>query len=159
MLPADRYNLVDGPNIDFCTFCNARKERPDLVFVSIDAPPSEDTIPGTVEAIDNSQPGVRASRVRDGTGSGEGKMIIERMPMMCSDCIGQAADRIGLGDRAPLLAEIDELRQERDGVAAALEESELHRQEAEAALRGTAVYERMLNAGQSNGGAQPARRG
>ncbi|HMJ02275.1 MAG TPA: hypothetical protein VK506_05000 [Conexibacter sp.] len=151
MLPADRYRRVEGPEITACEFCDTRA-LPHLEFVSIDNDAGgggEDIPAGLIETREE-RDGAIAYRARDPL-SGTTKLITVRKPQICSECVAQIAAQVGLGERQPLLAEIDELRQDRDELREQLETSERQRQEAEAALRGTAVYERMLVGGDPNG--------
>ena len=139
-----RIRLVPKPEITACEMCGAGPLPGRMDYVSFDNN-AQDVPAGAIETVDH-QAGQVGYRVRDGFGHGTTTLIV-RKPMVCPECLKTAAELVGYGDRAPLLAELDELQGRLATLEQQYELSEEQRTEAELALRETVVYERLLGAG------------
>jgi hypothetical protein len=146
MLPSDRYRLVPTAESTTCMICSARHGDggAGLQFVSFDSGGSGvEEAPGTLEAMDPQDAAV-AFRVRDGYGAT--KLIVEHKPMICSACLAHLAGLIGYVDGEPLRRELDEVRDQNAALAGELEEKEQLLTEAEAELRRSPLFQRLLSA-------------
>jgi hypothetical protein len=153
MLEANRINLVEPKDVTFCEMCGARYAYPDVAFIGFDnrANDSEDIPSGLVETYEE-RAGVTAYRARD-VYSGSTTLIQVRKPMLCSDCVKQAARLVDFDDTAPLRAELADLHERLDATRKELQQSEVERIEANDAVRNLRAELRAVG-----GGSAPAKR-
>lgn len=102
---------------------------------------SEPVPAGLIETVDK-QAGQHIYRARDAFGRGSTTVSLE-LPQVCSTCIEQAGDLIGLGDLTPLQAENDELRAELARVQAERDQAIAEREDADAAVRALRAFDRI----------------
>jgi len=149
-LEAHRVNLVPPGDISRCAFCGT-DYREGLSFVAFDNNVDSEPVPaGLIESVDK-QAGRHVYRARDAFGRGSTTVSLE-LPQVCSGCITQAAELVGFEDGTPLRAEADELRAELERVTAERDQAIAEQAEAEAALKGLQVVERLFG---GNGKGRP----
>ena len=143
-LEANRIQLAAPAETRNCEMCGLWPIPERLPHVAFNNKSGDGFAPGLVHTVDE-QPTLTAYRTRDTSGDTSVKVLYN--PQLCADCVKRAAELLGLGDRAPLLAELDELRAQNDNLRERLEQSEHQREQAEHAFRDSARREHMLAAG------------
>lgn len=154
MLEARCIQLVPTPESTACITCGARY-IPGREFIGFDNNSGDgaDVPSGLIETAHDS-PGHVAYRARDPYGGTA--TVVVRKDQQCSDCVKRAAELLGYNDTAPYVAEVAEKSERIAELEAELEESDRQRIEAEAALRDTAVYQRLLAPGATAATEKPA---